>query len=141
MSLNDYLTLFPSCTRDLHRFYALAEAVLRQATVLIALIPSLESGFSVDGAAGAQLDALGASFFTPRQLGWDDDTYRNVLRRKLKRVNWDGRNGTVSEFLSDGDSVADHDNWTVTVRTEDPLPLPACDLLPIVIGERVVSGQ
>ena len=139
MDLSDYMSLFPSYTRGLPRFSALAEVVLRQATDLIALIPNLESGFSVDSAAGAQLDALGASFFTPRQLGWDDETYRNALRRKLKRVNWDGRNGTVTEFLSDGDSVADHDNWTVTVRTSDPLPLPACDLLPIVIGEKVIS--
>ena len=139
MDLSDYMSLFPSYTRDLPRFSALAEAVLRQATDLIALIPNLESGFSVDDAVGAQLDALGASFFMPRQRGWDDETYRDVLRRKLKRVHWDGRNGTVSEFLSDGDSVADHDNWTVTVRTEDPLPLPACDLLPIVIGEKVIS--
>ena len=139
MSLSEYMALFPSYTRGLPRFSALAEVVLRQATDLIALIPNLESGFSVDGAAGAQLDALGASFFTPRQLGWDDETYRNALRRKLKRVHWDGRNGTVSEFLFDGDSVADHDNWTVTVRTSDPLPLPACDLLPIVLGEKVIS--
>ncbi len=139
MNLASYLALFPSYTRDLPRFSALAEAVLRQVTDLIALIPNLESGFSVDGAAGARLDALGASFFTPRQRGWDDETYRNALRRKLKRVNWDGRNGTVSEFLEDGDFVADHDNWTVTVRTEDPLPLPACDLLPIVLGEKVIS--
>ena len=139
MDLSDYMSLFPSYTRGLPRFSALAEVVLRQATDLIALIPNLESGFSVDSAAGAQLDALGASFFTPRQLGWDDETYRNALRRKLKRVNWDGRNGTVTEFLSDGDSVADHDDWTVTVRTSDPLPLPACDLLPIVIGEKVIS--
>ena len=139
MDLSDYMSLFPSYTRDLPRFFALAEAVLRQAADLIALIPNLESGLSVDGAAGAQLDALGASFCTPRQQGWDDETYRDVLRRKLKRVHWDGRNGTVSEFLSDGDSVADHDDWTVTVRTSDPLPLPACDLLPIVIGEKVIS--
>ena len=139
MVLDSYLALFPAFSREMPRFSALAEAVLRQATDLIALIPNLESGFSVEGAAGAQLDALGASFFTPRQRGWDDETYRNALRRKLKRVNWDGRNGTVTEFLSDGDSVADHDNWTVTVRTSDPLPLPACDLLPIVLGEKVIS--
>ena len=139
MDLSDYMSLFPSYTRGLPRFSALTEAVLRQAADLIALIPNLESGFSVDGAAGAQLDALGASFFTPRQLGWDDETYRDALRRKLKRVHWDGRNGTVSEFLSDGDSVADHDNWMVTVRTADPLPLPACDLLPVILGEKVIS--
>ncbi len=138
MDLLDYMSLFPSYTRDLPRFSAMAEAVLRQATDLITLIPSLESGFSVDGAAGIQLDALGASFFTPRQRGWHDEIYRDVLRRKLKRVNWDGRNGTISEFLSDGDSVADHDNWTVTVRTTDPLVLPACDLLPVVLGEKVI---
>ena len=139
MDLASYLNLFPAYTRSLPRFSALAEAVLRQATDLIALIPSLGSGFSVEEVAGTQLDALGASFFTLRQLGRDDETYRNVLRRKLKRVCWDGRNETVSDFLFDGDSVADHDNWTVTVHTEDPLPVPACDLLPVVLGEKVIS--
>ncbi len=141
MDLASYLALFPAYTRSLPRFSALAEAVLRQAVDLIALIPSLESGFSVEDSVGGQLDALGASFFTPRRPGWDDETYRDVLRRKLKRVHWDGRNETVSDFLFDGDSVADHDNWTVTVQTEDPLPVPACDLLPIVLGEKVFSSQ
>ena len=140
MSLNDYLALFPACTRDLPNFSALAEAVLRQAADLIALIPSLGSGFSLEGAAGAQLDALGASFFTPRQFGWDDETYRNVLRRKLKRVHWDGRNATVSDFLEEGYVVAEHDDWTVTVRMAETIPVPACDVMPIVIGERVVGG-
>ncbi len=139
MDLASYLALFPAYTRSLPRFSALAEVVLRQATDLIALIPSLGSGFSVEEAAGAQLDALGASFFTPRQLGWDDETYRNVLCRKLKRVHWDGRNETVFGFLFDGDSVAEHDDWTVTVQTGDPMPVPACDLLPVVLGEKVIS--
>ena len=82
----NYLSLFPGYTRSMPRFAALSEAVLRQATDLMALVPEVESGFSVAGAAGAQLDALGASFLTPRQLGWDDETYREVLRRKLKRA-------------------------------------------------------
>ena len=72
---------------------------------------------------------------------WDVEAPLYYLRRKLKRVHWDGRNATVTEFLSEGDSVAEYDNWTLTVHTADPLPLPACDVMPVVIGEKVISGQ
>ena len=137
----DYMALFPGYTRSMPRFAALSEAVLRQATDLMALVPEVESGFSVAGAAGAQLDALGASFLTPRQLGWDDETYREVLRRKLKRAAWNGMNGTVSAFLEAGDRIADHDDWTAEGHTGKALSVPACDVLPVVMGEKVVSDQ
>ena len=131
------MSLFPSYSRNHPRFSAFAEAVLRQAADLIALIPSLESGFSVDQAVGVQLDILGSSLFVPRQEGWDDETYRAIIRRKMKRVNWDGRNATVQDFLEEGESVTDNDDWTVTVQTPEPLPLPECELLPVPMGIKV----
>ena len=138
MNLNDYLSLFPACSREKPRVAALAEAVLRQAVELMALIPSLESGFSFAHALGQQLDALGASVAVFRQEGWDDETYRFVLLRKLKRNTWDGTNETSFSFLEDGESLVDNCNGTVTVQT-GTLPLPAEELLPVPVGVRTVN--
>ena len=94
----DYMTLFPGYTRDKPRFAALAAAVLQQVNDLIALVPELESGFSVAHAVGAQLDALGVSLSIPRQSGWNDETYRSILLRKLRRNQWDGLNSSTFEI-------------------------------------------
>ena len=84
----DYMGLFPGYTRDLPRFSALAEAVLRQVTDLMAAVEDISSGFSVEHAQGVQLDALGNSFAVSRKYGWTDETYRGVILRKLKRNTW-----------------------------------------------------
>ena len=118
---------------------ALAEAILRQAMDLMALVPSLESGFSVAQAAGAQLDAIGDSFSVPRQDGWSDETYRGVLTRKLKRNTWDGTNATSFDYLFPGETFNENGDWTVIVQTETPLPLPANQMLPVPMGVRVDS--
>ena len=62
-----YLALFPAFSREKPRFAAMAEAVLRQVTDLMALVPQLASGFSFALAEGIQLDALGESVRIPRQ--------------------------------------------------------------------------
>ena len=134
----DYLTLFPSATREKPHFMALAEAILGQATDLIALVPSLESGFSVAQAAGTQLDAIGTSFFVPRQDGWSDETYRSVLQRKLKRNTWDGLNDSSFGYLEDGETFVENGDWTITAET-GALPIAADGLLPVPMGVRTVS--
>ena len=136
MDLSDYMSLFPSYTRDLPRFSALAEAVLRQAADLIALVPSLASGFSFASAKGIQLDALGVSVSIPRQEGWSDETYRAVLLKKLKLNTWDGTNETSFSFVEEGETFIDNCNGTVTAGTA--LPLPANEVLPIPIGVKSV---
>ena len=133
----DYLSLFPAYTRSLPRFTALAEALLRQAGDLADLVSATEAGFSFAFAEGVLLDALGESVAIPRQAGWDDETYRTVLLRKLKRFSWDGTNGTVSAFLREGENLKDNGDGTVTVRSE-ALPLPAKELLPVPMGVRAV---
>ena len=97
----------------------------------------LESGFSFASAEGIQLDALGDSAGIPRQEGWDDETYRSVLLRKLKRCRWDGTNETVSDFLEEGEAFRDNGDGTVTVHT-GPLPLPAEELLPVPMGVKTI---
>ena len=139
MMSNDYMNLLPAYTREQPRFAALAEAVLLQAADLIALVPQLASGFSFALAEGIQLDALGESFRIPRQPGWDDETYRKVLLRKLKLNTWNGTNETAFDYLEEGETFCDNGNGTVTVRT--PSPLPAEGLIPIPIGVAAVSGS
>ena len=135
MTLNDYMSLFPAFSREKPRFAALAEAVLRQAADLMVLAPQLASGFSFASAVGVQLDALGESVRIYRQPGWDDETYRKVLLRKLKLNTWDGRNETSFSYLEEGELYCDNGNGTITVRTQNPLP--ADGLLPIPIGVKM----
>ena len=128
------MALFPACTREKPRFSALAEAVLRQATDLMALVPETASGFSFAHAEGKQLDALGASVFIPRQEGWDDETYRSILLRKLKRNTWDGTNETAFDFVENGETFVDNCDGTVTAETT--LPVAAREVLPVPLGTR-----
>ena len=83
MDLSFYLSLFPAYVREMPRFMELAGVLLRQVTELAALVNSINPGFSVGSAMGVQLDVLGESFSIPRQEGWNDETYRGVLLRKL----------------------------------------------------------
>ena len=132
-----WLSLFPSASRSCPRFMALAEAILRQAADLAALAQAIVPGFSFATAVGGQLDALGASVSVPRQEGWNDETYRSVLLRKLKRFTWDGTNETVSDYLENGESLTDGGNNSVSVQAIG-LPLDAAELLPVPAGVKVV---
>ena len=136
MNLDDYLSLFPAYTRGMPRFIALAEAVLRQVTDLIALVQQLASGFSFAHAEGVQLDALGGSVGIIRQEGRDDESYRRVLLKKLKLYTWDGTNERAFDFAEEGEVFVDNDDGTVTARTD--VPLPAGEVMPVPMGIRVV---
>ena len=139
MALKDYMSLFPAFSREKPRFAALAETVLRQAADLMALAPQLASGFSFASAEGIQLDALGESVRIPRQEGWDDETYRKVLLRKLKLYTWDGTNERAFDFAEEGEVFVDNDDGTVTARTD--APLPASEILPVPLGIKAVEDS
>ncbi len=132
----DYMTLFPGYTRDKPRFAALAAAVLQQVNDLITLVPELESGFSVAHAVGAQLDALGVSLSIPRQSGWNDETYRSILLRKLRRNQWNGLNTSAFEYIDEGETFIDNCNGTVTAATVEAVP--AGEVMPVPIGFKSV---
>ena len=138
--LSFYVSLFPGASREKERFMALASAVLRQACDLVSLMPQLASGFSFSSASGIQLDALGASAGIPRQEGWEDETYRRVLLRKLRIWSWDGTNETAGEFLLPWETLRDNGNNSVTVSA-GLLPLPAEKLLPIPLGVKVIKNS
>ena len=134
----DYMTLFPGYTRDKPHFAALAVAVLQQTTDLIALVPELESGFSVAHAVGIQLDALGASPSIPRQSCWDDETYRSILQRKLRRNQWNGLNDSAFEYVDEGETFSDNCNGTVTAVTSESAS--ANEVLPVPISFKAISN-
>ena len=133
----DYMTLFPGYTRDKPRFTALAAAVLQQVYDLIALVPELESGFSVAHAVGEQLDALGVSLSIPRQSGWNDETYRSILLRKLRRNQWNGLNDSAFEYVDEGETFTDNCNGTVTATTVEAVP--AKEIMPVPMGVRAIG--
>ena len=138
----NYMNLFPAASRDLPRFSALAAAVLRQAEDLIAVIPSLTEAFSLS-ASGTGLDAFGESVGLPRKAGWTDAKYREYLRMKMLRWNWDGTNGTVSALLEaavPGATESDNGNGTVTVSVPWSLPVTASELFPVPAGIRTINN-
>ncbi len=139
MNLDDYLSLFPAYTRNKPHFIALAEAVVRQVTDLMALVSQTASGFSFAHAEGVQLDALGGTVGIIRQEGWDDESYRSVLLKKLKLFTWDGTNEASFGFLDEGEVLIDNDDGTVTVHTE--LPLSAGEVLPVPLGIKAVEDS
>ena len=132
----DYMTLFPGYTRDKPHFAALAAAVLQQVNDLIALVPEMESGLSVAHAVGAQLDALGVSLSIPRQSGWNDETFRSILLRKLRRNQWNGLNTSAFEYIDEGETFIDNCNGTVTAATVEAVP--AGEVMPVPIGFKSV---
>ena len=132
----DYMTLFPGYTRDKPHFAALAAAVLKQVNDLIALVPEMESGLSVAHAVGAQLDALGVSLSIPRQSGWNDETFRSILLRKLRRNQWNGLNSCAFEYVDEGETFTDNCNGTVTAATVEAVP--AGEVMPVPIGFKSV---
>ena len=136
----DYLTLFPSASRNLPRFSALAEAVLSQADDLIAVVQNMNAAFSVSGAEGAQLDALGTSVGLPRPEEMTDADYRQVIAAKLAMFNWDGANDTAQELLTrifPGSTICDNQDGTVTVHPVSALQAEQ-GLYPLPAGVRAV---
>ena len=102
----------------------------------MALVPSLASGFSVGRAVGVQLDALGASVEIPRQSGWNDETYRSILLRKLRRNQWNGLNESAFEYVDEGETFTDNCNGTITTTTVEALP--AKEVMPVPMGFKAV---
>ena len=149
MTLNDYLALFPGATRDMPRFMALAEAILRQVTDLLPLIAQLQSGFSFETAEGVQLDQVAASMGLSRKdtvEGKDcsDEVFRQYIRAKLALWRWDGTNKGVSGVLEDvlpGSTETDNADGTVTVIPAGRIPAEAGKLFPVPAGVRAVQNS
>ena len=141
MDTEKYLTLFPGASRDKPRFMALAEAVLRQVTDLMALVGEIQPGFSFAFAEGAQLDAVAAAVGLSRErndaLRLSDEAFRAYALQKLKLWTWDGTNAGVPAVLPEGVTETDNRDGTVTVH-----PAGAqLELLPVPAGIRAIQNE
>ena len=132
MQLSDYLSMFPSASREKPRFMALAEAVLSQVMDLQNLVAQIRAGYSVGSAIGTQLDAVAAAVGLRRESGIEtDEAFRQYLLAKLCLWGWDGSNEGVPAALSaqPGVMVSDNGNGTVSVSPagsdSELLPVPA----------------
>ena len=135
MDINNYLDLFPGASREKPRFMALAQAVLRQAVDLMALIESIQSGFSFASADGKQLDAIAEAVGLSRESGMTDEAFRAYLLQKLKLWTWDGTNAGVPDVLPEGVTETGNLDGTVTVS---PVGMDK-KLLPVPAGVGMIS--
>lgn len=139
--ITDFCALFSAAVRELPRFSALAQAILSQAEDLIALVPVLQSAFSVDTAEGVQLDLIGEAVGVHRSAAAEttDETYRACLKAKMILWRWDGTNESVTSLLAEafpgqGVTLMDNGDMTVTIYN-----CSRKDLLPIPVGIKLKS--
>ncbi len=114
----DYMTLFPSASRNMPRFSALAQAILSQVNDLMAVIAVLPEAYSITHAVGDQLDAIGKSFMLSRPEGLEDEAYRLYLLMKLSLFTWDGSNESAQRLVRQylpGASICDNCDGTMTI--------------------------
>ena len=131
-TLSSLMGLFTPAVRELPRFSALAEAVLKQASDLAACAEALPEAFSLQSAEGVQLDLLAAPSGLERPRGMTDEAFRNLLKAKLALWRWDGTCKGAVEILAEafpGAALTDHADGSVTVSGttagKDLLPVPA----------------
>ena len=140
-----YLTFFPSHTRAMPRFSALASAILRQAEELQAVIPSLNRAYAIPTAAGEALSAAGSALGIPRPPDMTDTAYRTLLQTKSILWTWDGTNAAVPDLLSGtfpDASLCDNADGSVTITpgsAELPSGVPLKELFPVPAGIRVIT--
>ena len=140
-------TLSPSM-RALPRFSALAESLLTQVLDLYTLAESIPAAFSLENAAGLQLDALASSLGLSRSdtaagPEADDETFRSFIRAKLALWRWDGSNEQIPAILSEAFpdtpiTYTDNCDMTVTVSGAADLPAAPESLLPVPAGVRLI---
>ena len=133
----NYLDCFSSAVREMPRFMALAEAVLKQVNDLMALVSALPAAVSLEEAVGVQLDRLGLSLGVLRPLSMPDADYRSLIQKKLRLWRWNGTNEEVPAVLSAIDpegAQRDNDNLSVTITPSASLPVSASELYPIPAG-------
>ena len=136
----DYMILFPSASRSMPRFSALADAVLSQVNELINVIREIPGAYSVLYAEGTQLDAFGASVGVARPEGMSDNDYRLLLQAKLALWAWDGANDTaqgIMDRICPGSAICDNCDGTVTVHPGSQLQ-EDYELWPVAAGVGVV---
>ncbi len=142
MTVDDYLSLFPSASQERPRLMALARALLQQVSDLAAVVAALPASVSIASAAGRQLDQQAAAFGLSRAniiVGStvSDADFRTFLLAKLALWAWNGTNETIPTVLAaalPGSTLTDNLDGTVTLAPAQSLPAPVAELFPVPAG-------
>ena len=125
MNAENYAKLVTSQHRGAPRFMAWVRFLVSLFNVN--LCDELSEAFSLEQAQGAQLDALGALCGVSRNvLGegkpLDDDLYRRLLRAKIVRNQFSGRQGELTSIwetvFGDELGLTVHDNQDMTMTVD-----------------------
>jgi hypothetical protein len=97
--IDEYLALFSGANLERARFVALATAVLRQVTDLMALVQGMPEAYSLPCAVGSQLDCLAATLGltrvdSPQGAAATDAEFQAFIQDKLALWRTDGTNGS-----------------------------------------------
>ena len=146
MNAEDYLGLVTSQHHSAPRFLAWAR-------FLVSLFDpnvheTLNEAFSISGAQGAQLDALGTLCGVSRNvLGegkpLDDDLYRRLLRAKIVRNQFSGRQGELAGIWKTvfGEdlqlAVRDNQDMSMNVDLEGGGDLGS-DMISLILGGHII---
>lgn len=143
--LAPYLALLSPVHQEKHRFMALCAAVLSQAADLLRLYGELlPAAFSLEQAAGAQLDALDQLAGAPLPAATGDAEARAWIRAQIQLHHWDGSNAALPALLAAAfpgmdARLIDNGDGTVTAGLSGSLPFPLKDLFPCPAGIRLIE--
>ena len=132
----NYQNLITPENRKKQRFMALLSAILEQVNDLFSLVQEkIPEAFSLETAAGKQLDTLGVLVNTPRPAGADDEDYRALLRARIAMNHWNGTNETLPEALAfafpDTEAqINDCQDGSVTAAIDGYLPFSLKEMFP-----------
>ena len=142
------------------KYMAFVRLILSHLLALGATVDSILFAFDLDNAAGVNLDTIGEIVGMNRLLPYvptsgtrilTDDEYRMLIRLKIARNAWDGRNERVQEiyrtvFPTLAIEYTDNQDMTVTLtvkggvynREAEIMTLSGALLVPAGVGYRVV---
>lgn len=110
MNVNDYLDLVPYRNSLKEKYMAFVRLILTHTLGLAAATESTLYAFDLSNAVGVNLDTIGELVGMPRLLPYkptigsrllSDSEYRMMIRLKIARNVWDGRNETVQPIYNE----------------------------------------
>ena len=161
MDINSYENLVTYRNSLKQKYMEFVRLVLEHPVGLAAATDSFLYAFDLDNAVGVNLDTLGALVGMDRLLPFvptvgsrelNDSEYRLMIRLKIARNVWDGRNETISDvyqrlFPELNIQYIDNQDMTITVkasgsfnfRTAELLAASGLVLVPAGVGYNVVT--
>ena len=161
MYIGSYLDLITSRNSTKPKYMDFVETILDHPIEMGAVTDSFLFAFDIENAAGVQLDTIGTLVGVSRLLNFiptlgnremNDDEYRMMIKLKIARNIWDGRNDPILSIYQEifprlNINYIDNQNMTITlyaqgeftVRESEILASSGLILVPAGVGFTVVT--